>query len=306
MSNAIWYFIINPVSGNGKGLEVWSEVRKQLEAEEVNFSFGISEYHKHTIQLITDKHKEGVRHFIGIGGDGTLNEIVNGIMDAQVPTQDLSTLALIPVGTGNDWVKSQKVIFTANSLVSKLQEQKTQPHNVGRVNTGEGITHYFMNIAGAGIDGAIVKELEAQNKKGKAGQWVYIKSLIKTLFSYKTTALNIEVDAKPLYAGGAFIVAASIGKYFGSGMLLSPKAEVNSDTLDFTLAKKDKLYRIFPQLHKLFNGKIASATFVEKGIGDKASITTDRLVSVQADGELVGETKRLSFELIPKGIKVLV
>lgn len=306
MSNTLWYFIINPVSGNGKGLEVWSEVRKQLEAEEVNFSFGISEYHKHTIQLITDKHKEGVRHFIGIGGDGTLNEMVNGIMNAQVPAQDLSTLALIPVGTGNDWVKSQKVIFTADSLVSKLQEQKTQPHNVGKVNAGEGITHYFMNIAGAGIDGAIVKELEAQNKKGKAGQWVYIKSLIKTLFTYRTPVIEVGLDSDFFYFGEAFIVAASLGKFFGSGMLLSPNAEMDSNTLEFTLAKKDKLIRVFPQLHKLFNGRIEMASFIEKQKGKRLEITSKQPLSVQADGEFVGESQNISFSLNAMSIKVLV
>ena len=307
MLNPHWYFIINPVSGNSKGLEVWSKVHKQLKAENVNFSFGISEFHKHAIQLVKEKHQAGVRHFIGIGGDGTLNEMVNGIMQAQASTQDLSTLGLFPVGTGNDWVKSQAEKLTPENLMPKLRSNHSIFHDVGLVHLKEGKTsQYFMNIAGGGIDAAIVNELETQNKKGRAGQWVYIKSLIKTLFTYKTPTVEISLDSELFYSGEAFITAASLGKYFGNGMLLSPKAEMDSDTLEFTLAKKDRLLRVFPQLHKLFNGKIETAIFIEKQKGKHLEITSKQPLSVQADGEFIGESQNISFSLSSMRVKILV
>jgi diacylglycerol kinase (ATP) len=306
MTNTHWFFVINPVSGNRKGLALWKIVKEKLEYAKVDFSFAVSDFHKHTVQLVQEKQASGCRHFIGIGGDGTLNEMVNGIMNSSI-TEGEITLGLIPVGTGNDWVKSQEEPLSADTIVAKLKQNRSRLHNVGKVEmSSEQAPYYFMNIAGAGIDGAIVNTLEVQNKKGKAGQWVYVKSLVKTLFTYKTPIVKIEVDSEPLYDGRSFLVAASLGKYFGSGMFLSPKADFNSGTLNFTLAKKDKLYRVFPQLHKLFNGKIETASFVEKRNGKHLSISSIELLQVQADGELVGETKTLSFSISPVGIKVLV
>ena len=270
MANPHWFFVINPVSGNKKGLTVWSSVKEKLEIAGIDFSFAISEFHKHTIQLVHEKHASGCRHFIGIGGDGTLNEMVNGLMVSNKAQEYKSTIGLIPVGTGNDWVKSQAELFTVDSIVSKLRQNQTRIQNIGKVALGDGHSQYFLNIAGAGIDGAIVNELEAQNTKGRAGQWVYIKSLIKTLFTYKTPVVQIDLDSDSFYFGEAFIVAASLGKFFGSGMLLSPNAKMASDTLEFTLAKKDKLFRVFPQLHKLFNGRIEMAgDFEDLNSGDK-------------------------------------
>ncbi len=306
MADPNWFFVINPVSGNGKGLAVWSEVHKKLIAEKMSFSFAISEFHKHTIQLVQEQHFNGCCHFIGIGGDGTLNEIVNGIMSSANSAGE-NTLGLIPVGTGNDWVKSQEESLSADTIVTKLKQNNSRAHNVGKVEMNRGkAPHYFMNIAGAGIDGAIVSELEVQSQKGKAVQWVYFKSLIKTLFRYNTPNLEVKVDSKFIYAGGAFLAAASLGKYFGSGMLLSPNAKFDFETLDFTLAKKDKLFRVFPQLHKLFNGKIESASFVEKHTGKRLELSSKEILQVQADGEFVGEAKSLSFTISPMGVKVLV
>jgi len=302
-----WYFVINPVSGNGEGVKVWKQIQGMLDAENWHYSFGISEFHKHSIQLVTEKYKEGIRHFIGIGGDGTLNEMVNAIMNSpQGEAQSPCVIGLLSVGTGNDWVKSQTEKLTVENLIAKLKTEQSIFHNVGAVNVGETKNpFYFMNIAGAGIDGFVVNELEKSSESGKPGKLVYLQSLLKALFRFKAPSTKVTIDEEPSYSGQALLMAASIGAYFGDGMHLSPNANAQDKSLDFTIVRKDNLFSIFTQLHKLFNGKIASATFVEKASGRELSFKAKSPLCVQADGELVGESNVVSFSFVHNAIKVL-
>ena len=120
-----WYFVINPISGKGKGLTLWNQLQPLLDQASISYSFGISKYHTHTTQLIKTKYKEGVRQFIGLGGDGTVNEIINGIFAdyTETPTA-LATLGLFPIGTGNDWVRNHQALTLDNIIARAYRFKK--------------------------------------------------------------------------------------------------------------------------------------------------------------------------------------
>lgn len=306
MSAVSWYFIVNPISGNGKGLSVWEQLEPSLITNDVKYTFGVSNYHKHTVKLIQEQFTKGLRNFIAIGGDGTLNELVNGLMFEQDLTNiSRCTIGLISIGTGNDWAKSQTNNLTVENIVSKLVRNQTVNHHLGLVHLKElDKPHYFINIAGAGIDGAICKKLESI--EGKPGKLIYLKQLLKTLFTYTSPELKSSIDTIQWQDDKAFLVSASLGKFFGGGMLISPEVNANRNEMGFTFVKKDRLYVVFSQLFKLFNGKIGTVSFVEKKRGLQLKFNSDTPVFVQADGELVGETTNATFTFVADAIQVLV
>lgn len=301
-----WYFVINPISGNGKGLETWEEIKILLEESNIEFDFNISEYHKHTIKLISDKHTSGYRKFIGIGGDGTINEVINGVFLSE-NNDDLSTISLIPVGTGNDWVKNHNAPLSANNIISKITNNQTYPHDVGVIDTPNITTnHFFINVAGAGIDGCVVSELEKSTAKGEKGKLAYIRSLITALLHYKSPEATLSVNNQKVYTGETLVVAAAKGQYFGSGMHISPLSVPDNGTLDITLVKNDSKWVIFTQIHKLFTGAIADVSFVEKMIGKHLELHSNHPMPIQADGEFVDESDCFSISLIKHGVLVLL
>lgn len=301
-----WYFVINPVSGNGKGIQVWEKLHLLLNQSDIAFDFNISEYHQHTIQLVAKKHTAGCRKFIGIGGDGTINEIINGIFQSHTEKHDSSIVSLIPVGTGNDWVRNHKEPLSLTNIVTKILNNQTFSHDVGVINTPNiKKTHFFINVAGAGIDGCVVSELEKANAKGKKGKLAYIQSLIKALLSYTSPVATILIDNQTVYSGETLVVAAAKGQYFGSGMHISPLSIPNNGSLDITLVKNDSKWVIFTQIHKLFTGAIASVTFVEKMVGHTIELHSNHPMPIQADGEFVDESKSFSISLIKQGVLVL-
>lgn len=301
-----WYFIINPASGSGKGLSIWKEVQHNLDQSEIEYSFGISNYHKHTIELVSQKYKEGIRNFVGIGGDGTINEMVNGIMSRSDVKLASVVLGLIPVGTGNDWVRNFEQICTPENIVQKIKSQKYISHDVGQLEVGrDKQIYYFVNVAGGGIDGQVVQNLEALNAKGKSGKLSYLVSTIKALLDYKSPQTKCVIGEGQKYDSKTLLVAASLGQYFGGGMHLSPKARMNKNKLDFTLVKSVSNWIVFPQLYKLFNGKIDSVSFVEKTQGKKGRMINSKEIPIQADGEFVGRFDEVYFSVIPEALLVL-
>ena len=306
--NNKWYFVINPVSGSGKGLALWERVHRLLDAANIDYSFGISEYHQHSIELVTQKHQEGIRNFIGIGGDGTLNEMVNAIMNSKKEDGDSkSTISQLSVGTGNDWVKNFKEQPTEFNLIERLNERKTLPHDIGIVESlSPKLKQYFINVAGAGLDGMVVHELERLSVSGKKSKLAYVQSMLKSLTQFNAPESQLIVGKSLVFSGRSLLVSASKGQYFGGGMHISPKALLSTGKLDITLVKKESNLVVFPQLYKLFNGKIERASFVEKFTDSKVEFTTSFPIPIQADGEFVGESKHISFSVIKHAVLVLV
>lgn len=300
-----WYFVINPKSGKGTGILIWQNVFLPiLKESSVQFSFGISDYHKHTIKLVKAQYQKGIRNFIGIGGDGTINEIVNAIFQSQeFKTNSLSTIGLIPVGTGNDWIRNHK-LFTPSNIVNRLKAYQTLPHDVGVFNSSN-LKHYFINVAGGGLDGAVASEIITLQKQNKKNKLSYLSSTLKTLINYKAKKTSIQVDHQLPITEQLLLATASIGKYFGNGMMISPKAHFKNGFLDFTIVRDDSNWTIFPQLPKLFTGKIETVSFVQKHNGKEMVIKSEKPIPVQADGENLGCHENFSLSVLKHAIQVL-
>ncbi len=185
-----WLIIVNPNAGNGKGKKDWEKISMILKNKDLPFTVKFTEKKGHAIHYAIEGIDSGYRKIITVGGDGTLNEVVNGVfLSKACPSTDVS-LALIPVGTGNDWGRMFGIPLDYEKAISIICENKLMLHDVGLVTYFEGQEkeeRYFINIAGLGFESVVVKRTNFQKDKGHSGKLIYFYNLLMSLISYKNT-----------------------------------------------------------------------------------------------------------------------
>ena len=168
MNEDTFFLIINPKAGFNKGQKHWESIKKSLEKIGLKFIFTFSEYAGHSIELARDAVTAGFRKIIAVGGDGTANEVINGIFTQDVVDTSNIQFGIIPVGTGNDWIKSHQIPHNYKKSILLLHAAKTAKHDIGKIHyhteTGEKKTRYFLNVAGLAYD-AFVTKASAKDKR---------------------------------------------------------------------------------------------------------------------------------------------
>ena len=163
MNQPFWYIIANPAAGNGKVGRIWHDIEQLLQALGFSYTVKFTDHRGHAMRLVDDAILNGHRHILGLGGDGTNHELVNGILaQNRTPSADIH-YALLPVGTGNDWARNYRIPNDPRQRLLRLLEGKTVLQDVGKVayrRDGLQTERFFVNVAGMAYDAFIVKQLE--------------------------------------------------------------------------------------------------------------------------------------------------
>ena len=302
-----WLMIVNPNAGVKKGTRDWPKILKLLKSEAVSFDFRLTEHKLHAIQLTMDLVKAGYRKICVVGGDGTLNEVLNGMMlQTTVPVSEL-LFGIIPVGTGNDWCRMFKIPFDYRHAIRTLMQEKTFIQDVGKVTYYHGeekLERYFMNVAGMGYDALVNKKTNLLKERGKGGPLVYLYFVFASLFQFKFIEAVIEVDGKTVYKGEIFSMNVGICKYNGGGMMQVPFAVPDDGLLDLTLIKKASKWMVVRHAKKLFDGSLVDLPIVSTSQGKTIRIRALGKVYLETDGESLGHSP-FTFEIIPRHITIV-
>lgn len=301
-----WLVIINPVSGGKAAPKRWAKIQPILEAAGIGMQVAYTEYRDHGAKLASEAVKQGFRHILILGGDGTANDVVNGVMQSGIAPQEM-VLAMIPAGTGNDWVRTIGKPQTTTEIVSALQNIKTQLHDVGiaRYTQGEEKRErYFINIAGLGFEGAVAQYLFEHSGKFYFGKLQYQLAIMRTLFRYKHTRMRITTDQGQDDLT-VLSVAVGNGKYNGGGLKQLPSANFNDGQLDMTIITTMPKWKMVVSLPKLQSGAHVHMREVQTFKSKSITIHSDPPVSIDADGEYIGSTP-LELAIAPQQIQVLV
>ncbi|NCU35792.1 diacylglycerol kinase family lipid kinase [Candidatus Falkowbacteria bacterium] len=308
LPDARWYVVVNPNAGNRKIARDWEKIQKMLELAGFDFEYVLTERMLQAIALTTQAAQRGFRRFIAVGGDGTFNEVVNGIfMQTEVPALDF-TVAIIPVGTGNDWGRMFSIPADYQQAIDVIKQGKTFVQDVGVVtyrDNGSGSTRYFVNIAGMGFDAMVAQKTNQQKAEGKGNAISYFINLFTSLFEYKPRIIEVTIDSTR-YSFNIFSMSVGICRFNGGGMKQLPRAIPDDGLLDITVIKKIGLGTLLAQLRNLYTG-----TFIKH---PKVAIFTARKVTVQsrkkgfmmeADGESLGEAP-LEITLLPRALRTII
>lgn len=301
-----WLAILNPASGGGRALRERAVIEQCLRGAGISYNLVVSQYSGHTIRLVAEAARTGQSHFLAIGGDGTLNEIVTALYAdpvMQAGARALFTLGLLPVGRGNDWARTHKIPSDWADAAAVLRAGKLAPHDVGLIEIiadGSAARRCFINVAGVGFDAYVV----AKTRSTHLGPLTYLAGLLRGLAGYRPPRMRIIADRQSSEAA-LFVVFAALGRYCGGGMHVAPQARTDDGLLDVTVIEQMGKLELLANLRRLFDGSILEYRRVRSLRVPRLEVRSNQAVGVQADGEWVGETP-VVFSLLPRALQVMV
>ena len=302
-----WFVIVNPNAGKRKGEKDWLEIAALLTAERIEFVNVFTEHRGHAVVLTRKYIENGYRNIIVVGGDGTLNEVVNGIFtQAHVPTDNV-VLAMIPVGTGNDWCRMFSIPNDYKQSIKLITKRKIFIQDTGTIkyisSDGGEKTRYFINMAGMGFDALVAKKTNKQKDLGKSNPMSYVVNILSSLFLYTSTKVNILIDGEKI-ASDIFSMSVGICQYNGGGMKQAPGALPDDGLFDMTLIKPIGKFKIIRNIIKLFDGSFTNLPEVSTFRSSKIIIHSEPPMFMEADGESLGQTPFV-FNILPQSLYVV-
>lgn len=301
-----WLVIVNRNAGNGKGKKDWDMISALLKNKLLLFTVKFTERKGHAIGITREGITEGFRKILTVGGDGTLNEVINGVFSNDTCPTNGITIALIPVGTGNDWGRMFGIPLDYEKAIKIISDNKNMLHDVGLVsffNGKEKINRYFINIAGLGFESEVVRRTNIQKDKGRSGKLIYFYNLLISLLSYKNTPADIVVDGEKIKAN-VFSLNVGNGRYCGGGMRQTPDALPDDGLLDVTIINGMGKLEIIRNLKILYDGTILKHPKINGYRCKNIKVSSDSIIYTEADGESLGHTPA-EFSIVPASVKIV-
>ncbi len=258
-------------------------------------------YTKHGMASINAKNlaEEGCTHIIAVGGDGTMSDVVQGIMEAG--TSEVIA-GLLPQGTANDWGKTWPVTSSIAGLMEAIKEGTFTSIDLGEITLEGGEKRYYINIADAGIGAAVVNRVNHRSKWLGADMTFFL-SILQTFLFYK------NIDAKCTsgdwsWSGKAKAIVVANGRYFGSGLAIAPFADPTDGLLDLVIIGDVSLWDYLTYLPSLRKGKRIDDARVQYRSIEQLAIAIAEKAGIEADGEFVG-TGSAQFTVCRKALRIL-
>lgn len=302
-----WFVIVNPNAGRRKGEKDWLEIAALLNDAGIEFTNIFTEHPNHAVKLARKYVESGFKKIIVAGGDGTLNEVVNGVFtQTKYPTRDI-ILAMIPVGTGNDWGRSFNIPTNYKMAIELIARQKILVQDVGKVqyiSKDLPKQRHFINMAGLGFDAMVAKRTNKVKREGKSGPFSYLISLFSSLINYNHKKVKIKMDDANLNAD-VFTMSVAICRFNGGGMMQAPNAIPDDGLFDVTVITRLSRLLVIRSVKKLYDGSFVKMPQVKSFRSQKVEIESNPPMYLETDGESMGHTP-MSFEVIPLSIQVVV
>lgn len=301
-----WIAIVNKAAGGGKTEKDWPRISDLLFQYEIPFEAHFTSRRLHASIIARTKIKEGYSKIIVVGGDGTMNEVINGVFSQQRIHTTEVMLGMISVGTGNDWARMFNIPADYEGAVKTIKEQKTFIQDAGLVSyrkNGKEWKRYFINIAGMGFGARVTERSNKMKDKGKNGPFLYFYNIFLSLLRYKSLNAEIEIDGTS-YDRSIFSMNVGICKYNGGGMIQVPHAIADDGLYSITLIKKIGKLNILANMKRLYNGNITKHSKVETYMAKSVAIDGSSRLQVETDGETLGHGP-MSFEIIPRSVRVI-
>ena len=285
--------VLNPASAGGRTLKRWPEAAAELAAGGVEYELRLTTGPGDATEQVRDALAAGCRRIVAVGGDGTLNEVVNGFFDADGEALgDSATLGLIPSGTGDDFRKCAGVPASAAAAARAVVSGSVRRIDAGRVDYDGAGRRFFINIADCGIGGEVVARVNRSTRKrgGAGGSAVFLWESLRTLLSFGGRDARIEVDGAVVERTVRSVVVAN-GRFFGGGMHIAPEASLDDGLFDVVIVAATGRAAALSGLPALYRGRHLSRREVELRKGRVVRVESlGEPLLFDVEGEQVGQT----------------
>jgi len=295
---------VNPTAGAGKTAKRWPQIKQLLESIGLDFSYELTEAPGHAVELAKSAAKKGSKVVISVGGDGTINEIVNGLHDSRCLGDVM--LGIISTGTGADYIRTLGIPRSYREACKRLLSPKYLKVDIGIVecvNNDQTVQRLFVNFAGLGIDAEIVKAT-TQKYKALGYETSYLLGLLTTLMLYKNEEISLAVDGE-IDERKVCTVLMGHGKYGGGGMLTTPDADPCDGLFDVLIIGDLTKPDLLCSLPRIYKGTHLSHPKVTVKRARKVEVQTERRMIIQADGDLIGMAPA-RFTILPAALNVII
>lgn len=309
--------IYNPTAGRGRVLEHWPQVEQALHESGIKFDVAPTNAPLDAVRLAEEASGK-FDAVVGVGGDGTIHEIVNGLLRASNEAETVP-LGIIPLGNGDDFAKMIPPetsiggkMFNWREVLPKIAAGRTHSFDVGKIQGGpispemDDGPHYFMNGMDVGFGAQTTYNLR-QIPRFLTGLSAYLTAVIKTLIDYKIPRLRLQVDDRPPFEQEATLTAIMNGRCFGSGFWVCPEARADDGFFDLLVSEAVDRLNIMRLVPTIMKGEHLNEPVVKLYRAKRVTIETTEPEVVEVDGEIpYMNARRLEIELLTKRLRVFV
>ena len=286
-------FIVNPVAGKGKALKFVGKIKSNVRSVTRDYAIRITRHPGHGTEIAQEYAGLENLRLYSVGGDGTLNEIVNGIAESKTP------LGIIPAGAGNDFARMLYSIKNLDIITRSLLTGIVKPIDMVKVNSD-----YFVNVSSVGFDADVAYNSNHLRKLlFVPGSFSYYLSIFTTLIKNKSHKLDIEIDGA-LKSSNYLLATVANGKYYGGGMIPAPAAVIDDGILDICTVESKSRIEILKLFSRYIKGKHATIPGVSFYKGNSIKISSAGPISLNLDGE-VKRIKNVQYKIIPGGLNII-
>lgn len=315
-----WLVVVNVFAASRKAGSVWKKAAVMLDKAGIPYKAMFTGGEDNAVAISRKACARGYRKFLAVGGDGTVHDVLNGIADFVHSHGEGSfsdyTLGVIPVGSGNDWVRSTGVPRDIQGAVDVISAGHTGLQDVVRVDlldpAGDGndvlSVSYMANIGGVGLDARVCEIVNRKKEQGRRGKKLYVSALFYCIRHRVPVRARIACDGQEIFSGRYLSLAFGVGRYSGGGMRQTPLAELGDGKLDVTIIPDISIWTIAKEVPRLFTG-----TFHKVGVLTMAKCREVLVIPegeadaepVEVDGEVAGRAP-VRMTVLPDQIKVIM
>ena len=305
-----WIMIGNPASASASTGDAWNKALKQLKDGGLEVEVLATKHAGHAIELAKEAAAKGVRKFIAAGGDGTIHEVMTGILrfaDQSKTSMGDFTLAALPYGTGNDWIRTPLIPEDVEKAAECIIAGKTAKEDVVRMTFPQGV-FCMANIGGIGVDAEICQRTNRLKEKGRKGQFLYTMVAPISTFARKRHKVEVTLDGELAYSGRLFTATLGNGAYRGGGLIQTAQdTKWDDGLLDISIMPGVNHFKGMQMMMHCLSGDLA----VQPGMVTRKfkKMTIKPLDNgadiVEVDGEIPG-TLPLTMELTGEQINIIV
>lgn len=307
--------VLNPMAGHGAAQKIFPQVQDALHAAGMDFDVAHTRASLHAVQIAWDAPKQGYDRLIAVGGDGIVHEVLNGLMRASNEGETIA-LGIIPLGTGNDFIKSIPPALTPGQTrddwklaIPRVTSPNTALVDVGKITVDKptpGVPHpqYFTNGTDVGFGALVAKAIRGVPLTGLAA---YLIAVMQVLVDYGLPHIKITLDNGEVIELNTTLTAVTNGRCFGSSFWLTPMAEITDGELNVIIAKALGRVGILQIIPLLMKGTHLNHPAITFKTARKVIIESPVPMIMEADGEMPFQhARRMEIEILPKRLRVMV
>ena len=296
--------ILNPIADMGRAWKVAGDLRP-IVAEYGNADWSGTVYPGHASELARQAGEAGYDMVVAVGGDGTVHEVINGLM--QTPARKRPILGVVPVGSGNDFAHMAGISLEPSAALWNALRGEPKTIDIGLLEDEHGRTEYFDNTLGIGFDAVVT--IRSHKLPVVRGFLMYLTAVIQTIMlNFDPMGLHVETDEETWDLPTLMLTLCN-GPREGGGFLVAPEAQPDDGLLHYATIRKVSRLMMFRLIPEVMNGTHGRFKQVRMGTCKKLTLTSDRPLYIHVDGEVYSgfgtNIRRLSVEVIPNALKVV-